>query len=78
MMNEMIFLIRHTPFWAGPLLVISLEFAYIFWLRKKKINVRICLTITLLCLVAICYYYWAGGPEKAVREFLRYQRSYLE
>jgi hypothetical protein len=74
-MSEIYFLIKHTPFWAIPLLVLALEFGYIFWLRKKKTNVKICLIFAFISLVALGWYYYAGGPDKAVRKFMKWHRS---
>ncbi len=75
-MTEFYFLVRHTPFWAIPLLVVAAEFAYIFWLRKKRLNVKICLIFILIAVTALGWYYYAGGPEKAVRKLMKLQRSY--
>lgn len=68
-------LIRHTPFWAVPMLVICIEFAYVFWLRKKKTNLKICLVFAFISIIALSWYYYAGGPDKAVRKFIKWQRS---
>jgi len=74
-MSELYFLIKHAPFWGIPLLVLALEFGYIFWLRKKKTNVKICMTFAFIALVFLSWYYYAGGPEKAVRKFMKWHRS---
>jgi hypothetical protein len=74
-MSELYFLIRHTPFWAIPLLIVAAEFGYIFWLRKKKTNVKICILFMLISTVFLGWYYYAGGPDKAVRKFMKFHRS---
>jgi hypothetical protein len=66
-MQEIYFLARHTPFWAVPLIVIGLEFGYMFWLRKKMATVTMCMILVLIGLSSISYYVWAGGPEKSVK-----------
>jgi hypothetical protein len=66
-MQEIYFLARHTPFWAIPLMVLGLEFAYLFWLRKKKKIAYLCLMIALVGVFATGFYVWAGGPEKSVK-----------
>lgn len=75
MPSEFYFIMRHTPFWAIPMLVIGAEFAYVFWLRKKKTNAKICLLLVLFSLVSLSWYYYAGGPEKSVRKFIKWHRS---
>ncbi|MCM2350654.1 MAG: hypothetical protein NDI69_11595 [Bacteriovoracaceae bacterium] len=66
-MQEIYFLARHTPFWAVPLIVLGGEFAYLFWLKRRKASVFLCLIIVLIGLSATSFYIWAGGPEKSVK-----------
>jgi hypothetical protein len=73
-MDEIYFLVRFTPFWAVPILLISLEFAYLFWLRKKKRFMLLFLSMSLNSLVALIFYYWAGGPERSVKYLIRITR----
>jgi hypothetical protein len=74
-MQEVFFLARHIPFWAVPLIVLGGEFAYLFWLKKKKANVVFCLMIALIGLAATVFYVWAGGPEKSVKIIKKMQRD---
>jgi hypothetical protein len=69
-MTEFYCLVRHTPFWAIPVLILSIEFGYIFWLKKKGAKVRMCVGLGLLSMTALVWYYTAGGPEKAVRKLM--------
>ena len=63
------FLITHTPFWAVPLLLISLNYAYIFWLKSYRDASFLFIFIGLFCSVFIVYYAWHGGPVLAPRHF---------
>ncbi|MBY0515724.1 MAG: hypothetical protein K2P81_02365 [Bacteriovoracaceae bacterium] len=76
MKTELYFMIRHTPFWAIPILLLSGEFAYLFWLRKKKTNVKICILFMLISITALSWYYYAGGPDKSVKKFMKWQRTF--
>jgi hypothetical protein len=69
-MTELFFLIRHTPFWAVPVLVISLEFGYIFWIRKKHKEFKFCLIAILVSILFLSFYVYTGGPEKSVRKVI--------
>ncbi|MBL7665775.1 MAG: hypothetical protein JNM93_11630 [Bacteriovoracaceae bacterium] len=72
------FIVRYTPFWSIPILVITTEYAYIFWLRNKKIPARILISLSIICTLFTAFYYWAGGPERSVRkviEVIRYISS---
>ncbi|MBT4792838.1 MAG: hypothetical protein HON90_14785 [Halobacteriovoraceae bacterium] len=66
-MNEIYFLVRYTPFWSIPLLLIGAEFSYLFWMRKKVKMVAFCSVFSVWGLVATVAYYVAGGPEKSVK-----------
>jgi hypothetical protein len=70
MLQFLYFLIRHTPFWAIPVIIISAEFCYVYWLRRKKIVYQTCILMASISIFALAYYYWAGGPEKAVRKLI--------
>lgn len=74
-MTEFYFMIRHTPFWAIPTLLIAAEFAYLLWLRKKKTSARFCLLFMVVPILALGWYYYAGGPDKAVRKLIKLQHS---
>lgn len=74
-MSELFFLARHTPFWAIPLLVLGAEFGYMFWLKKKKWSAFICLMLVLVGTLATGFYWWAGGPEKSVKQIRKIHRS---
>jgi hypothetical protein len=75
-MQEIYFLARHTPFWAIPLIVLGGEFAYLFWLRKKKASVALCLGLALVGALATSFYVWAGGPEKSVKVLKKLHRDH--
>jgi hypothetical protein len=76
MMDVILFLARHTPFWAVPMGLISAEFVYIFWFRdKKKLSVFFTF-LGFVCLCAASCYFWAGGPEKFVKVVIEFVRQY--
>lgn len=75
-MQEVYFLARHTPFWAVPLLVLGGEFAYMFWLKKKKKLALIFIFIALFGLVSTSFYIWAGGPERTVKIIKKIHRDH--
>ena len=56
-------------------MILGAEFAYLFWLRKKKRSAFIWGTIAFIGLVSVCFYMWAGGPEKSVKFF---KKIYIE
>lgn len=66
-MDTIYFLVRYTPFWSIPMIMIALEFTYLYWIRKKKKKMFGFLVFVILGLVSTVFYYIAGGPEKSVR-----------
>jgi drug/metabolite transporter superfamily protein YnfA len=75
-MDEIYFLTRYIPFWAVPLLLIGGEFAYLFWVRKKKKWVTLCTMLAIISFCSLIYYWWAGGPEKSVQFLMKIVRFY--
>lgn len=75
-MSEIYFLIRYIPFWAVPMLLLALEFSYVFWLRKKKKAVFVTSIIAAVSFFSLVFYYWAGGPESAVKMVMRWYQFY--
>ena len=71
-MSSIYFLIRYTPFWAIPTILIGLEFSYVYWLRSRKKEVAGLMVATFISLSMIIFYYWAGGPEKSVQFVIRH------
>ena len=57
------FLIRHTPFWAIPLAIVSLEAFVIYKRRKNKKIYLSSLFLMIFCLMFLVGYFWLGGPE---------------
>ncbi len=66
-MLEILFLIRHIPFWGVPFMILGAEFAYLFWLRKKKKSAVFWLILAFVGFLNVVFYMWAGGPDKSVK-----------
>jgi hypothetical protein len=74
-MQEIYFLARHAPFWGVPLLILGLEFGYLFWLKKKKRSAMLGVLVALIGFSATVFYVWAGGPEKSVKVIKNLQKD---
>lgn len=70
-MDTIYFLARYTPFWSIPILLISAEFSYLFWIRKKKKAVSVCISLVLITALCTAAYFYVGGPEKSVKALIR-------
>lgn len=58
-----LFIAKYIPFWAVPCGLISLHFAYTFWLKDYRDVAYAWLGITLFCLTVIAFYFLMGGPQ---------------
>ncbi len=72
MIDHFYFLVRHTPFWAVPVLVISLEFGLVFFVKNRKNAAKVFWGIAFFAFSAMVYYFVAGGPERSVKYLLKY------
>jgi hypothetical protein len=75
-MVELYFIVRHTPWWAVPLIIMGGEFAYFFWLKKKRKTAYGFVMMALIGFLSISFYMWAGGPNKAVKILKKMHRDY--
>ena len=58
-----LFTAKYIPFWAVPFGLISINFAYSFWLKDFRHIAYFWLGITLFCLTAVGIYFVLGGPN---------------
>jgi hypothetical protein len=61
--DTVLFIAKYIPFWSVPLGLISLHFAYTFWLKDYRDIAYFWLVITLFCLTMVILYFALGGPE---------------
>lgn len=76
-MEAIYFLVRFTPFWAVPCLLMGSEFAYLFYMRKKMNLVVLCGGIAGFSLIMLAFYWWAGGPERSVLKVMSAKHYYF-
>lgn len=69
-MDIIYFLLKHTPFWAIPTIMISTEFGFIYWHKAYKGTFFFLVLLAFFSLVALVFYFWAGGPERSVQQFM--------
>ncbi len=58
-----LFVAKYIPFWAVPLGLTSVHFAYLFWLKDYRDIAYAWATITLFCLTLTIVYFLMGGPN---------------
>lgn len=64
-MDIFYFMIRHTPFWAVPMVMICAQFARTYWTREFRRTGASFALASFISLLFIVFYFGAGGPEKA-------------
>lgn len=53
-------------------MMISGEFAYIYWLRDRKKVANIFLLLCTICVGLLVYYFISGGPKGSVHSFIMF------
>lgn len=62
------FILKYTPFWSIPLIMICMEFAYIYWLKSIKEVAKAFMAVAFVCVLALGHYIWSGGPDGVVEK----------
>ncbi|MBT6325439.1 MAG: hypothetical protein HOJ35_05680 [Bdellovibrionales bacterium] len=74
-MSFIYFLVRHTPFWSLPTILITLQFTIRFWKKSYKKLAIFLFFISTISFLTTVYYFWAGGPELSVRKLMDFVNS---
>ena len=70
-LDILLFILKYIPFWATPLGLISIHFAYLYWLKDYREFAVAWGLVILLCLTSIAIYFVIGGPDQIVQTFIR-------
>ncbi|OFZ48380.1 MAG: hypothetical protein A2381_09135 [Bdellovibrionales bacterium RIFOXYB1_FULL_37_110] len=65
MLEIILFIFRYIPFWTIPIMIIALEFTYIYWLKSYARVSYFFGSISFICLLFIIYYFLAGSPDRS-------------
>jgi phosphoglycerol transferase MdoB-like AlkP superfamily enzyme len=61
--DVLFFLLRYTPWWAVPLLIMSIQFSYIYWLKDYR-SISIFLGVfAFFCFIMIIVFALLGGTR---------------
>jgi hypothetical protein len=64
-----LFTMKYIPFWAVPSALISLHFAYLYWLKDYREIAYVWIAGTLFCLTMVVLYLVLGGPSGITKAF---------
>ncbi|MEC7182288.1 MAG: hypothetical protein VXW15_06220 [Bdellovibrionota bacterium] len=80
-MDFTFFLVKYIPFWCVPCSLIGYQFGYLYRLKGLNLIAFLFFGAAVFCSILIIYYFWTGGPVKAVevldnfvRDAIRYLR----
>lgn len=60
--DVLFFVLKYTPWWSIPIMVMSLQFAYVYWLKDyRPVSVGL-VFLAGFCLVMLALYILLGGP----------------
>ena len=71
------YLVRLTPFWAVPGLMVFGYFFYIFWLKGIREVSFMFLGLAGICFSFLVFFLVAGGPEQAAKLMLGFLRNFF-
>lgn len=57
------FILKYTPWWAVPIMVMATQFAYVYWLKDYRPVSVVLGILAFFCLVMIIFYFLLGGPN---------------
>jgi hypothetical protein len=66
-MHFIFILIHYLPFWAVPILLLSIEFALIYHLKGLRFPMLLCSLMGTVCFVLLVIYFMSGSPDEATR-----------
>lgn len=69
MIDALYFILRYIPWWAVPVLLISFQFANIYFTKEMH---KLAWGFTFNCILstaALAWYIYAGSPDKSVSLF---------
>ncbi|GAB4021357.1 MAG: hypothetical protein Fur0010_24370 [Bdellovibrio sp.] len=72
LLDSFLFLLRYIPFWAIPVMMISIQFGYMYWLKEVPRAAYVCVVVAAICSLFIIYYLWAGTPDNSAQYFLKF------
>jgi hypothetical protein len=62
-------MIRYTPFWAIPLMMMSMQFGYMYWIKEVRWISYVLYSCAGVCGLFLAYYIYAGSPDNSARIF---------
>lgn len=72
MLDFALYLLKYIPFWAVPVLILSLQFGYIFYVKEiKKVYIP-CFSLAVISSFLILYYLYAGSPVRSPGYFYQF------
>ncbi len=63
-LDVVLFIVKYIPFWAVPIGLMSIHFAYLYWLKGYREVSYIWGGIVLFCLTSVVFYLILGGPDQ--------------
>ncbi len=67
---------RYAPFWAIPVIIICLQFSYVYWLKAQKGITLILALIALISISSLVFYIWVGGPHKVDMFLIKNEKNF--
>ncbi len=70
------FLLRYTPFWTVPLIMICGQFGCLYWVKEVKWASYMFFVAGSASFVCLIFYVFQGSPDKAAGAFDSFLRNF--
>lgn len=73
-MDVVFFIFRYIPFWSIPIMMILIQFGYVYWVKEVRWVAMVFYGGAAFCGLFLIYYLYAGSPDNSARmldEFIR-------
>ena len=77
-MDFTFFLVKYIPFWCVPCSLIGFQFGLLYRLKGLNLIAFLFFGLAAFCFFLIVYYFWTGGPVKAVEVLDGFVRDVIQ
>jgi hypothetical protein len=67
-MDLLYFIVKYTPFWSIPMIIISVSTCYLLWIKDVRKLIPVFVVAGAVSFIFLVFWIWAGGPDRSVQE----------
>jgi hypothetical protein len=75
-MDVIFFIFRYIPFWSIPIMMILIQFGYVYWVKEVRWVAMVFCCGAAFCSFFLIYYIYAGSPDNSARMLDNFIRNF--